>query len=141
VHDAPRCSVALVIQHRQRVLLGRRLNAPEIGNWQLPGGWIGHGESPQQAVMRQANRFPGLVDPVASFLTYTSNLFDNGLHSISLYFGLQVEDLAKIDLQSNDDCADWDWFDWCNPPTPLFLPLRLLRESGYDPLEQTPKLF
>ena len=137
VNDAPRTAVALVIRSQQCVLLGRRLNAPEADSWQLPGGWISHGETPYQAVARQASRFSGIVDLEPVFVTYTSNLFDSGLHSISLYFELEVDIPGQIELASNDDCADWRWFGWHNLPTPLFLPLRLLRESGYSPFEDS----
>lgn len=32
-----------------------------------------------------------------------------------------------------EKCGGWEWYDWENPPTPLFIGLENLVESGFTP--------
>ncbi len=134
--NAPATGVALILTHGRRVLIGKRRNPPMAHSWQFPGGWIKHGESPEQAVTRVASMFPALEHEAPQFETFTSNLFENGLHSVSLYFSLPVSNADSIDLTLNHDCDDWMWVDWYDLPRPLFLPLDLLNRSGYSPYDE-----
>lgn len=133
---APRVGIALIIIVDRRVLIGRRSNQPMLQSWQLPGGWLHYKESPLQAVQRIQEKFHGLRCTTAELVSYTNNLFDSGLHSLSLYFQMECLNAAEIELQSNLDCSDWTWADWYDLPQPLFLPLKLLRQSGYSPFIQ-----
>ncbi len=130
----PAIGIALILTNQERILIGRRRNQPMPGSWQLPGGWLHYAESPEQAVRRLQHAFPGLECEPARLVSYTSNLFDNGLHSISLYFQMQCLNVAQVDLASNQDCSDWMWADWYDLPEPLFLPLNLLKQSDFTPL-------
>lgn len=104
------------------------------GSWQLPGGWLHYAESPEQAVIRLQKAFTGLVCAPARLVSITSNLFENGQHSISLYFQMACLNVPEVDLQLNQDCSDWMWADWYDLPEPLFLPLKTLKLSDYVPL-------
>ena len=48
------------IFHENRVLLLKRNRAPYIGLWSAPGGKMEHGESPQDAVIREIEEETGL---------------------------------------------------------------------------------
>jgi len=116
------------------VLLGQRVKPPQAGHWQLPGGWIRLGETPDQAVLRQLEGFALGEYETPRFVTYSNNLFEQGLHSVTLYFEVVChqppDDQA---LQANRRCRDWRWCRWSALPEPLFLPLANLRSSGYLP--------
>jgi 8-oxo-dGTP diphosphatase len=132
-NPAPRIGIALIMTYKRRLLIGRRKNQPMPLSWQLPGGWLQYGESPQQAVYRLQQRFHTMQCTEAGLVSYTNNLFDNGLHSVSLYFQMECLNVADIDLQRNQDCSDWTWADWYDLPQPLFLPLKKLKQSSYKP--------
>ena len=114
-------------------MVGRRVKPPMEGSWQLPGGWLGHGETLEQAVQRKVAEFPGMVCDEPVFQTVTNNRFDDGLHSVSLYFQMACLNADDIDIKANKHCSDWFWADWYDLPDFLFLPLSLLRESGWSP--------
>ena len=129
----PSVGVALLLTCKNRVLLGKRLKPPMMHSWQLPGGWIRYQESPELAVLRKIEEFPGLKCNPAKFITYTNNQFDNGLHSISLYFQAECLNTEAVDVQKNQHCSDWSWVHWYDLPHPLFEPLMLLKQSGFEP--------
>jgi 8-oxo-dGTP diphosphatase len=129
----PRVGIALIMTYEGRLLIGRRNNQPMPQSWQLPGGWLLYNEAPMQAVQRLRHHFHGLECTPAEFVSYTNNIFDNGQHSVSLYFQMQCLNVAEIDLQRNQDCSDWMWADWYDLPQPLFLPLMRLKQSNYQP--------
>lgn len=61
-HLDPRpCASALAVDHQGRVLLVRRDIEPRRGLWQVPGGFMEAGESPEQAATREL-REEALVD-------------------------------------------------------------------------------
>ncbi len=132
-NPAPRIGIALIMTYKGYLLIGRRKKQPMPLSWQLPGGWLQNIESPQQAVYRLQHRFHGLECTAAELVSSTRNLFDNGLHSVSLYFQMECLNVADIDLQRNKDCSDWTWADWYDLPQPLFLPLKRLKQSSYAP--------
>ena len=133
VSQIPQVGVALLILNGPQVLLGRRLKSPMPGSWQLPGGWLHHGETCEQAVTRKVEEFPNMICDQPRFVTYTNNRFAQGLHSVSLYFEMRCLSADQINLEQNKHCSDWFWADWYDMPDSLFLPLSLLKSSGYQP--------
>ena len=132
--NKPQVGVGLIINQNGKIILGRRHNKPMPGSWQLPGGWIHFGETPEQAVQRQLNEFQELVVEKSRFITYTNNVFDKYTHSLSLYFMLNCANGGQQQLNTRDQNTDWLWADWNNLPHPLFLPLQLLKETGFRPI-------
>jgi 8-oxo-dGTP diphosphatase len=130
----PAVGVAAIILNGNKIILGQRLKEPMLGSWQLPGGWLHSGETPEQAIKRKAGAFPGILCGEVSFVTYTNNFFENGMHTVSLYFQMQCLNPQDLALHHNKDCSDWFWADWYDLPNPLFYPLQLLIQSGYMPL-------
>jgi len=131
--NKPRVGVAAVIVHDNKVLLGRRLNPPMPGSWQLPGGWIRYAESPIETINRKVSGFAGMLCSKADFVTYTDNQFAQGQHSLTLYFQLLCLNPQQLELSANKDCSDWFWADWYDLPVPQFYPLQLFRQSGFVP--------
>ncbi len=130
--NAPPVGVAVLILDQDRLVLGKRVKPPMQHSWQLPGGWVRGSESPVQAAMRNIAGFGNLQYDKLRFVTYTDNQFADGLHSVSLYFQTNCLNPATVKL-SNAQCNDWYWADWFDLPEPLFLPLRMLKQSGYKP--------
>ena len=54
------CGVAVVVTHQHKVLFGQRKSGQTGFEWQLPGGWINAGESPEQAARREVYEETGL---------------------------------------------------------------------------------
>lgn len=67
----PKVAAAALIEQEGRVLLVRRFNVPQAGQWSLPAGFVDAGEDPAQAAARECLeecglqvRIDGLVDVI-----------------------------------------------------------------------------
>ncbi|MCZ6668475.1 MAG: NUDIX domain-containing protein [Gammaproteobacteria bacterium] len=132
-YSTPRTGVAVIVTHEQKVLFGKRIIKPEGFAWQLPGGWIETGESPEQTARREVKEETGLELASIRFVTFTNNVFSTRNHSISLYFEAECLNPEKIKTGERDKCEEWAWLDWQEVPDNLYLPLQLLKDSGYRP--------
>ena len=127
------CGVAVVVTHRQQVLFGKRKSVKDGFTWQLPGGWIEPGESVQQAARREVSEETGLHLRELQFIGVTSNVFSPSNHSLSLYFEAECADAKLLRVTEGDKCDAWEWRGWNEVSDNLYLPLRLLRKTGYQP--------
>ncbi len=121
-------AVAILLIKQETLLLGKRFEKGKFSGWQCPGGFIGHGESLQQAAIRlclsKAGVQPGELQPVS----FTNNIF-NGQHipqhTVTLYF--VSHDYQVIDQTLfHDEGYSWNQFKIDNIPQPRFLPLDIL---------------
>ena len=58
--DQPVVGVGAVIVKEGKIVLIKRRNEPSKGKWTIPGGLVELAESPEQAVIREANEETGL---------------------------------------------------------------------------------
>ena len=123
----------MVVTHRQRVLFGKRVSAADEFEWQLPGGWIEVGESPQQAARREVLEETGLVLAELGFVGVTSNVFSEHKHSISLYFEAECLRAESLRVREGDKCTSWEWKRWSDVGRNLYFPLQLFKNTGYQP--------
>jgi len=128
------CGVGVIVTHRNRVLFGKRGARDTAFSWQLPGGWIEPGESPQQAAEREVLEETGLRLCEPRFVGVTNNVFSAHNHSISLYFEAECEDATALALIEGAACVAWEWKDWDEVTENLYLPLQMLRQTDYRPL-------
>jgi len=127
------CAVAVVVTHARKVLFGRRRTGCGDFEWQLPGGWLEIGESPQQSARREVREETGLLLCEMHFVGTTSNVFSPQNHSLSLYFEAECVDAGSLIDREQDKCHGWEWRDWADVTDKLFLPLGLLKQSVYRP--------
>lgn len=117
----------LILKNCDKILLLRRSNDHRIwpGKWHCVTGTIEQGESPQQAIMREAKEEIGIEIQPPQLVT-TIFLTENDLFNAQKqFFALELFFLSKFAHDSqpiNNEPHkhdDMDWFDMNNLPEPI----------------------
>ena len=134
----PRIGVAVIVQRGDTVLLGKRRSVSHgDGVWQFPGGHLEWGESVHACARREAHEETGLHVTVEGDGPFTNDLFEAtntqpAKHYVTL-FVLARSESGTPQRRESDKCDEWAWFTWDALPSPLFLPIVHLLESGWRP--------
>lgn len=127
----PIVGVGVLIFNEGKLLLGRRISAHGYGTWSPPGGHLEFGETFESCAMREVKEEVGLdIDRPAYFYT-TNNVFTGeDKHTISVFMKADYPSHQVIMNNEVDKASEWRWFSLDALPETLFLPLRLLVDSG-----------
>lgn len=131
--DRPKVGVGVIIIKDNRVLMGKRKGSHGAASWNFPGGHLELNESIEDCAKREtleeADIEIGEIKPAA----FTNDIFENeSKHYITLFVTAKyISGEAKI--MEPGKCDGWDWFDWNNLPSPLFLPIQNLLKQNYNP--------
>ncbi|MGK2896765.1 MAG: reverse transcriptase-like protein [Candidatus Saccharimonadales bacterium] len=122
-------SVRAIIRKEDKTLLVRRANGRSsiLGRYELPGGKIGYGEQPEDALSRYVKDDTGLVVRKAQLFDVITYI-DHDDHGTQYTFLLYIVSLGangnKVDLSQN-----YDHYQWSN-----------IREIHQDELTESSKL-
>lgn len=109
----PQVLVSAVVVAAGRVLLCRRAQAPAVGRWTLPGGFLECEESLEQAAARETLEETGLVaEPSAMHLLALSTLPD--LNEVHVGFRTELVDEPR--LVCGPECSEVRFFDEAGVP-------------------------
>ncbi len=117
--DFPGVGVGLAILRDRKLLLYRRVKAPEAGYWNIVGGKIDHGEAAIDAARREAEEETGLTFGRIDFLCNAEVVTpSDGHHWISLIY--KTNDFSgEPSLTEPDKLTELGWFDLDKLPQPL----------------------
>ncbi|WP_216329888.1 NUDIX domain-containing protein [Agrobacterium deltaense] len=117
--DFPGVGVGLAILRDGRLLLCRRLKAPEVGYWNIPGGKVDHLESALAAARREAEEETGLTIGTVEFLCHSEYINPQDRHHwVSLIF-VTRDAQGEPALTEPDKLSDIGWFDLDALPAPI----------------------
>jgi ADP-ribose pyrophosphatase YjhB (NUDIX family) len=118
--DFPGVGCGLVIQRADgKVLLCKRLKAPEAGHWNIVGGKVDHGEISAEAARREAEEESGLKIGAVEFLCLSEEIISaDAQHWISLIY-LTRDFTGEPWLTEPDKLSEIGWFELTDPPQPL----------------------
>jgi mutator protein MutT len=109
----PVLGAAAVVMHDGRVLLIRRGQAPDAGEWSIPGGAVELGESVEAALRRELREETGLEIAVGAFLERYERVEHDADGAVRFHFVI-LDFAATViggTLRAGDDAAEAAWVD------------------------------
>lgn len=129
----PKVGLGVCIVKDGKVLLGKRLNAHGDGSWSFPGGHLEFGETWEECAKRETMEETGLKIHKPVFITCTNDVFPaEKKHYITIYMKADWGS-GEPKVLEPDKMVKWEWFEWENLPSPLFIPMQNLVKTGYKP--------
>jgi 8-oxo-dGTP diphosphatase len=132
----PSLVVGAAVIHIARLLAARRTRPPEAaGRWELPGGKVDEGESPEAALVREITEELGCRVRVESWLEEQQPIGDTHVLRVAVCRLVEGEPRPRDDHDElrwlgPDDLEDVDWLE---PDRPFLAYLRaLLLGSEHD---------
>ena len=117
--DFPGLGVGLAILRDGKLLLCRRMKAPEAGHWNIVGGKVDHMEPAELAARREAEEETGLTIGTIRYLGLTEQRLEaDRQHWVSLLY-VSEDTTGEPQLTEPDKLSDIGWFDLDDLPQPL----------------------
>lgn len=117
--DFPGLGVGLVILRDGKILLYKRLKAPEAGHWSIPGGKVDVMEPAAQAARREAEEETSLEIGTVRLLGPAEVLVEaDRQHWVSLLY-IADDFKGEPQLTEPDKLSDFGWFSRNELPQPL----------------------
>jgi 8-oxo-dGTP diphosphatase len=133
MENRPKVGIGVIIIKDNKILLGKRRNAHGEGSWCYPGGHLEFGESWEECSRREVREEVGIEIKNLRFGTITNDIFKNEhKHYITISMISDFES-GEVTLMEPDKCDKWEWFEWDNLPSPLFLPTINQLKEGFKP--------
>jgi 8-oxo-dGTP diphosphatase len=132
--EYPKVGVCSIIIRNNRVLFGKRKGDHGGGTWAPPGGKVEFNEDPKDTAVREALEETGLEVNSPRFVAMTNDIFrETKRHYITLYFICQYVS-GEPKVMEPEKCERWEWFDWDNLPSPLFITIQNLLKQNFNPI-------
>ena len=107
-HGAKPCAAVIVLDDAGAVLLGRRAIEPARGLWDLPGGFCGADETPEDCAVRELREETGCAIELTGFLGHLIDVYGaDGDHTLNVVFTARI---VAGDPAPADDVAELRWF-------------------------------
>lgn len=117
--DFPGLGVGLAILRDGKLLLCRRMKAPEAGHWNIVGGKVDHMEPAELAARREAEEETGLTIGAIRYLGVTEQRIEaDSQHWVSLLY-VTDDTTGEPQLTEPDKLSEIGWFDLDDLPQPL----------------------
>jgi ADP-ribose pyrophosphatase YjhB (NUDIX family) len=107
-YDNPALASCAVVRRRGRVLLARRANPPYAGLWDLPGGFLEAGETPERALRRELREELGVTPRRARLVGFEPDRYGpDGFPTLTAVYRV---DLEPGPMRCADDVTEVRWF-------------------------------
>lgn len=121
----PKATVCIVIEKNGMFLAAERAESPHKGKFQLPGGFVDHGENAESAIVREVTEETGLTLHTIELLTSVAHDFTENVGLCDIVFfsndwsgtPTPSDDVASLQWKPLTfiNSAEWAW-DFRNVP-------------------------
>lgn len=117
--DVPGLGCGLALLREGKLLLYRRLRAPEAGSWNIVGGKVDHMERAKDAARREAEEESGLVIGTVDFLCVSEQIItEERQHWLSLIY-VSEDFSGEARVVEPEKLPEFGWFPLDALPAPL----------------------
>lgn len=109
VYPNPAVAACALVEREGRLLLVRRAREPELGKWDIPGGFIDEGELPEDAVRRELREETGLEIAVGELVGVWTDWYGDApdaAYNVVLVWNAT----ADGEPEPADDVSEARWF-------------------------------
>ncbi len=125
----PRVGVGVLVKKDGKILVQRRKNAHGAETWELPGGHMEYGETPEQTAARETKEEVNVEITNAKIVGITNDFMpDEQKHYITIFVEAEYAG-GEIKAADTEHVAEISWSTLENMPEPLFLPLKNFLEN------------
>ncbi|MBU0707571.1 NUDIX domain-containing protein [Patescibacteria group bacterium] len=135
MENRPKVGVGVCIIKDGKVLWGKRKNSHGASHWCFPGGHLEFNESWEECAKRETLEETNLHIKNVRFATATNDTFSAEKKHYVTIFMLADFDSGELKCMEPEKCDEWDWFDWDNPPQPLFESEVNLYKQEFNPFK------
>ena len=115
IDNTPLISVDLIVKHKDKVLLGKRVNKPAQGYWFTLGGRVLKNESIENAIKRIEKLELGVsIESDPKFIGVFEHFYDDSIfdgvstHYLNIGYEIEVSGLENLPKDQHDD---YRWFE------------------------------
>lgn len=136
--ERPLVGLGIIIRNDGKVLLGKRKGSHGEGTWSFPGGHLEKFETLEICGLRENSEETGLeievIDKNYSPITTNDFFAKENKHYVTLYIRANYLS-GEPKVKEPEKCEEWKWFEWENLPNNLFIPVKNLIKTGYNPFK------
>ena len=129
----PKTGIGIIVLKDKKVLFGKRISSHGSGCWGFPGGHLEFGESWEQCAFRETQEELDLAIENVRFAAITNDIFHQEQKHYITIFLLADYVSGSLAIKEPKEFESLEWFDWENPPQPLFLPQQNLYKQNFNP--------
>ena len=114
INNTPLVSVDLIVKHKGKILLGKRVNKPALGYWFTLGGRVLKNEPIENAIKRIGKLELGIIpENNTKFIGVFEHLYDDSIfddvstHYLNLGYEIEVSGLEDL---PRDQHNEYRWF-------------------------------
>jgi 8-oxo-dGTP diphosphatase len=106
----PRPTVTGLVLYQNKLLLTRRAVAPFKDWWDLPGGFMDRGESPQEAIQRELREETGLAIAITRLFGIYPGTFPDDFDPFHILSMVYLAESPTDAVGAFDDVSQSKWF-------------------------------
>jgi len=127
VYENPAPCVCAIVESGGKILLTKRAVEPARGKWDLPGGYIEAGETPEQTLHRELAEETGIEVEITALLGFFVDTYgDGGTDTLNISY---LATRKGGQERPGSDVAELAWFEPAEIPGPDALAFKNTREA------------